>query len=98
MTAAFTTRKINHYKWAQYGRVPSGASTVSVTIINNVRECLQVCQQNIILSNCRAANYHWPSSSCDLMDDFATDLRWVVQDVTYLELVTGESPFKQCWK
>ena len=96
MTAAFTSRKINHYNWAQYGTAPPGAATVSVTIIN-VRECLQLCQQNIILSNCRAANYHWPSSSCDLMDDFATDLRYV-DHATYLELVTGESPFKQCWK
>ena len=88
VTDEFMSRKFNSHVDGKQGTAPSGAATVSVTV-NHVRECLQLCQESVILNNCRAVNFHAPTGACDLMDDYATEITDVT-DTTYWELVTGE--------
>ena len=88
VTAEFTSRKFNPHVGGKQGTAPSGAATVSITV-NDVRECLQLCQENAVLNDCRAANYDWRTKACDLVDDYATEIT-DVSGKTYWELVIGE--------
>ena len=92
VTAGFTSRKIiNQYDWDKQGTAPSGASTVSVRA-QEVRLCLQMCQQNVILNNCRAINYYWETEACDLINDYATEITDVTH-AAYWEVVIGQHPY-----
>ena len=82
----FVNRKFNGYP-DKIGDLTGLVSTTSVTV-TGVVECLQVCQEGSVRSNCQAVNYKKSTKVCELISQYALSVS-EYSGYSYFELVTG---------
>ena len=78
------------------GDLTGSVSTTTVTV-TGVVECLQVCQEGSVRSNCKAVNYYKTTKACELISQYALDVS-EYPGYIYFELVTGACPVQHITK